>query len=118
MFQDSWNKGTALKNRITLQPVLSINSYYLAGDRMKSWANNECSKLLEPDVNYDTMAGVVIDSVRNVDQLSQRTAQQNHILEVRAAKGLECGPDGQNCPMDVLPAPNLKTHVSEAPRHT
>ena len=118
MFQDACNKGVAIKDRIHLQVILSINSYYLASENMKSWASNECTKLFGPDENYDTMAGVVFGLVRNVDQQSQRTAQQNHILQRRAEEGLDSGPDGQNCPPDVLTAPNLKIHVSEAPRHT
>ena len=84
---------------------------------MKSWADNACTRLFGAEENYDTMSGVLFDYARNVDQLSQRTAQQDYILEVRAEKNLECGPDGKDCPVDILPAPSLKVHVSEAPRH-
>ena len=59
MFQDACNKGIPIKDRLQLQVALCINSYHLANQNMKSWADNPCTRLFE-DTN-DTMCCIIFD---------------------------------------------------------
>ena len=46
-FQDAYNKGTAIRNRMMLSVIHTCTSYSLANEYMKSWMNNSCTRVLD-----------------------------------------------------------------------
>lgn len=73
LFQNAYNKGTAIRNRMMLSVIHTCTSYSLASAHMKSWLNNSCTKVLD-HIN-DTIVMVVFDNARNHTHMDQRIAQ-------------------------------------------
>ena len=116
LFQNAYNKGTAIRNRMMLSVIHTCTSYSLASAHMKSWLNNSCTKVLD-HIN-DTIVMVVFDNARNHTHMDQRIAQEKEIVKWHRLNSGLCEDDGSDCPADVTQASNFTSHTSEVPQHT
>ena len=59
LFQDAFNKGTAIRNRMMLSVIHTCTSYSLANEYMKSWMNNSCTRVLDsmPSAHQNSCIG-------------------------------------------------------------
>ena len=115
LFQDAFNKGTAIRNRMMLSVIHTCTSYSLASEHMKSWLNNSCTRV--SDNVYDTIVMVIFDNARNHAHMDQRIAQEQEIVKWHRRNTGNCEDDGRDCPVDVTPASNYAVHFGSATAH-